>query len=382
MYKKNIVKEIPISLYIHIPWCIRRCPYCDFNIFIFKRKKKYINKYIKNLHNDLKQDIKLINNRKICSIFIGGGTPTLLNHKEIFILLKKIKKIIKFSKNIEITIEMDPKTLIKNEIKIYYKLGINRISLGIQTFNNKKLFFLKRMYNSNQAIKTIKICKKNKKIKINIDIIHSLPKQTLYEALVDIKKTVKLNPNHISWYKLNIEKNTYFYKKKIKNTKENIFLNILKFGNIILKKHGFKQYEISSYSKKKCISKHNLNYWNYGDYLGIGCGSHSKITKKNGSIIRIIKQKNIKKYNLKKYIYKIKILKKKEIILEFFMNNFRLFKPIFKSDFFKYTNIHSKEINKKIKIAINNGYIKENKKTWETTKKGKNFLNDLLEIFI
>ncbi|WP_343184013.1 radical SAM family heme chaperone HemW [Buchnera aphidicola (Ceratovacuna keduensis)] len=376
-------KDIYLSLYIHIPWCIRRCPYCNFNISTFniKKKKKYIKKYIKSMCIDLKKDIKLTKKRKIHTIFIGGGTPTIFTYKEIYTMLKKIKKIVKFSKNIEITIEMDPKTIKNKNIKFYEKIGINRISIGIQTFNNKKLRFLKRMYKCNEAIKIIKKCKKNKNTKINLDIMHSLPNQSLYEALVDIKIACKLNSNHISWYKLEIEKNTIFYKKKIKNTIEKIYLKILKYGRIILKKNKYKQYEISSYSKNNDESKHNLNYWNFGDYIGIGCGAHGKITIKNGEIIRTIKEKNIKKYNSKKHLYKIKIIKKKEKILEFFMNKFRLYKPFLIKDFFKYTKIKIKKIYKKIYKAKKNGYIKIKNKKIETTKKGKNFLEDLLEIF-
>ncbi|WP_343189715.1 radical SAM family heme chaperone HemW [Buchnera aphidicola (Pseudoregma panicola)] len=377
-------KKIYLSLYIHIPWCIRRCPYCNFNISIFnvKKKKKYIKKYIKNMCKDLKKDTKLIRKRKIHTIFIGGGTPTILTHKEIYIILKKIKQIVKFSKNIEITIEMDPKTVKNKNIVFYEKIGINRISIGIQTFNNKKLKLLKRMYKCKEAIKIVKKCKKNKNTKINLDIIHSLPNQSLYEALVDIKIACKLNPNHISWYKLEIEKNTIFYKRKIKNTVEKIYFKILKYGKIILENNGYKQYEISSYSKKNNKSKHNLNYWNFGDYIGIGCGAHGKITMKNGKIIRTIKEKNIKKYNSKKYLYKIIVVNEKEKILEFFMNKFRLYKKFSIKDFYKYTKIKINKIYKKIYKAEKQGYIKIIKKKIETTKKGKNFLENLLEIFV
>ncbi|BGI51601.1 MAG: radical SAM family heme chaperone HemW [Buchnera aphidicola (Ceratovacuna japonica)] len=377
-------KNIYLSLYIHIPWCIRRCPYCNFNISTFniRRKKKYIKKYINNMCRDLKKDKRLVKRKKIHTIFIGGGTPTIFTYKEIYIMLKKIKKIFQFSKKIEITIEMDPKTVETKNIKFYNKIGINRISIGIQTFNNKKLKLLRRMYKCNQAIDIIKKCKKNNNAKINLDIMHSLPNQSLYEALVDIKISCNMNPHHISWYKLEIEKNTVFHKKKIKNTIERIYLKILKYGKIILKKNGYKQYEISSYSKNNNESKHNLNYWNFGDYIGIGCGSHGKITTKNGNVIRTIKEKNIKKYNLKNYLYKIKVINEKEKILEFFMNKFRLYKPILINDLFKYTRIKIKKIYKKINKAKKKGYIVINKKKIETTKMGKNFLDNLLEIFV
>ncbi|WP_343189922.1 radical SAM family heme chaperone HemW [Buchnera aphidicola (Astegopteryx bambusae)] len=374
-------KNINLSLYIHIPWCLRRCPFCNFNIEIFKTKKKIVDKYIKNICNDLRQDVKLIKKRKIYSIFIGGGTPTLLTYKEIYLMLRKISNIVKFNKKIEITIEMDPKTAKNENIKFYKKIGINRISIGVQTFENKKLKFLRRMYDNKEVIKLIKYCKKDKNIKINIDIMHSLPNQTLYKALVDIKIAYKLNVDHISWYKLNIEKNTVFYKKKIKNCNEKISLKIFKYGNIILKKMGYKQYEISSYSKKMCKSKHNLNYWNFGDYIGIGCGAHGKITIKNNTIIRTIKQNNIKKYNSKNYLYKIKIIRKKEKILEFFMNKFRLFKKTLITDFSNTTGICKNKILKKIYMAEKEGYIKIKKNALKTTKKGIAFLDNLLEIF-
>ncbi|WP_343189061.1 radical SAM family heme chaperone HemW [Buchnera aphidicola (Chaitoregma tattakana)] len=375
-------KKINLSLYIHIPWCLRKCPYCNFNVKVFNKKHKNNSiKYMQSIQIDLKNDIKLINKRKICSIFIGGGTPTLLSNKEIEKMLKNIKKKIKFKKDIEITIEIDPSTIKTQNIEFYKKIGINRISLGIQSFSNYQLMFLKRMYKYKKAIKIINYCNKIKEIKTNIDIIHSLPKQSLYYALTDIKIATKSNPDHISWYKLNIEKNTSFYKNKIKNPNKKISLKILKYGNMILKKKGYKQYEISSYHKRSSKSVHNLNYWNFGDYLGIGCGAHGKITQKNGTIIRTIKEKNIEKYISKKYIYKINAIKKKDKIIEFFINKLRLYQPILIKDFLKLTTINPSEIYKNIKSAEKEGYIQITKKKWIPTKKGKNFLEDLLLIF-
>ncbi|WP_343190285.1 radical SAM family heme chaperone HemW [Buchnera aphidicola (Mollitrichosiphum nigrofasciatum)] len=375
MYKKP-----NLSLYIHIPWCVKKCFYCDFHSITNNRNLE--KKYIKSLIQDFKNDIKLINNRTINTIFIGGGTPNILSNNSLSILLKKIKKKIKIKKKTEITIETNPKNITIKQIKKFQKLGINRISIGIQTFNNNLLKKIGRDHNSNNIIEFVKKIQNIKKKNINFDIIYGLPKQTLKQALSDIKQAIKLKPKHISWYQLNIEKNTFFYKKKIQLPNENIIMKITQKGEKILKKNGYKQYEISSYTKRNYECKHNLNYWNFGDYLGIGSGAHSKITKNNGDIYRFEKNKNIINYINGEFIIKKKKISKKKKIFEYFMNKFRLLKPIKYKKFTEQTNIKFKKIKKKIKKLISKKYIKNNGIYCKTTKKGRLFLNSILTILL
>ncbi|WP_226799084.1 radical SAM family heme chaperone HemW [Candidatus Annandia pinicola] len=375
------MKNIPLSLYVHIPWCKKKCFYCDFHAHLIdENSKKYISKYITHLINDLKNDIKLINNRKINTIYIGGGTPSLLSIDNIKFLINNIKYYIKYSKNIEITIEVNPDDIYNININEYKKIGINRISIGVQSFNKKHLSNLGRIHNIKNTINIIKLIKKNKFENFNIDLIYGLPNQNIKESQYDLNKIIKFKVPHISWYQLTIEPNTLFYYIKPKLPNHNIIWNMFKNGHNKLLKSGYKQYEISSYSKNK-LCKHNINYWNFGDYLGIGCGSHGKITQNNGNIIRTIKNKNVKRFLSGDYLNKKNKIKKKEIPIEFFINRFRLFIPISRNIFEYYTGIKEKIIRKKIDNAIKLGFITEDKYNWYITNKGKLLSNYLLENF-
>ncbi|WP_343152688.1 radical SAM family heme chaperone HemW [Buchnera aphidicola] len=375
------MKKLPfISLYIHIPWCIKKCPYCDFHSF--KRKKTILpeKKYIHHLLKDLKKNAALINHRKINTIFIGGGTPSLFSGKSINFLIKEIKKIVNVIKNAEITIEANPTTFESEKFLEYKNSGINRLSIGIQSFKKNSLTYLNRNYSIKNIENSIEIAKLANFDHINFDLMHSLPNQTLTMALFDLKKAISLNPSHISWYQLMIEPNTNFFHIKHNFPSENTINKIFEKGEEILISSGYKKYEISSYFKKSpCL--HNLNYWEFGDYLGIGCGAHSKITQPDGKIIRIYKQKKILDFMNGLYIYKIKKLSKKDIILEYFMNILRLVKPINQKEFYKKTGLSKKNISLFIKKAIKKKYLLNNPNYWITTKKGKDFLNDLLEEF-
>ncbi|QCI27357.1 radical SAM family heme chaperone HemW [Buchnera aphidicola] len=373
----------PLSLYIHIPWCLKKCPYCDFNAYTLKNHDSQIN-YIQHLIQDLKNDVSIIKKRTIKTIFIGGGTPSILNNYLIKYLIQKIKTIVSIKKNTEITIEVNPENITIEKILKYQESGINRISFGIQTFNNKLLKLIGRNHTSKKIIILLNEIKKNIKINFNIDLIYGLPEQTLKNCLSDLEQAILINPNHISWYQLNIEKNTVFYYQKPNLPKDSIIWNMYNQGNSLLLQSQYQRYEISSYCKHNQFCFHNLNYWKFGDYIGIGCGSHSKITQKNGKIIRIIKKKRIYDYC---NIRKIYIEKKYQIInqdkpFEYFMNIFRLFQPIQKKYFYLYTNLKIKYIKKNIKKAILKGYILKNNKYWKISKKGKNYLNNLLELFI
>ncbi|WP_367670636.1 radical SAM family heme chaperone HemW [Sodalis-like secondary symbiont of Drepanosiphum platanoidis] len=375
------IKKIPLSLYIHIPWCVTKCNYCDFHSYKIKKNDLY-DEYCKHILNDLLKDIQLIENRKINSIFIGGGTPSILNPNLIKNLLFKINKLISFKNNIEITIEINPNNFNKEKLIIYKNSGINRISIGVQSFENKKLKLIGRDHKKNNIIDTIKIINNNKIKNFNIDIMYGLPQQTVNQAINDIKKAISLKPSHISWYQLTIEPKTLFYSNPPILPNDTILYNIYEIGNKLLNKSGYIQYEISSYANKNFKCKHNLNYWKFGDYIGIGCGAHGKITKKNGIILRTLKVRHPKKYMLGKYLDKCETVLKKDIPLEYFMNRFRLNEYVLKSDFFYYTQLNLKYIRKMINKAIYMKFIKETSKYFILKKKGKLFLNSLLQIFI
>ncbi|QCI17348.1 radical SAM family heme chaperone HemW [Buchnera aphidicola (Aphis helianthi)] len=375
-----MIKLPPISLYVHIPWCIKKCGYCDFYSYVSKKNIPEL-EYVKNLLKDLEKDLKLIHKRKISSVFIGGGTPSLLNSESIKNLIKGIKKRTKLSKFSEITIESNPKLIEYKRFRNYKKSGINRFSLGVQTFNSRLLKVIERTYDRKEAIRAIKEIKKINN-NFNLDIMYGLPGQSLKNVLSDLKYAVKYNPTHISWYQLTIEPNTSFYVKNLNLPHENIIFKMFNQGEKFLKKSGYIKYEISSYMKLNYTCQHNLNYWNFGDYIGIGCGAHGKITKTNGEIIRTIKNKNINDFINGKYIDIKKLILDQDKPFEYFMNAFRLYKPIYKKHFQERTNISINDIKKNIKKALQKKYIIEKSDSWETTTKGKMFLNSLLKIFL
>ncbi|QJC34169.1 radical SAM family heme chaperone HemW [Enterobacteriaceae endosymbiont of Donacia cinerea] len=374
------------SLYIHIPWCLKKCPYCDFYSTIFIKNNKQIQEqYIKNLLLDLKKTLFFIKKKiYIKSIFLGGGTPSLLDEKLIFFLLHEIKKKIYVLKSAEITIEINPSSISEKKIKSYLNSGINRFSIGIQSFNDKSLKILGRIHNSKEAINAINILIKQKISNFNLDIIYGIPGQTLQDSYNDLYKAISFKPNHISWYQLTIEKNTIFEKFKPKNwLNDDLLWKIFLQGKKILFKNKYLQYEISSFVKnKKFICQHNLNYWYFGNYIGIGCNSHSKITLLNNKIIRIIKNNNIQQYINGNFFNSIKIISHKDIIFEFFLNRFRLYKKIHKKEFQKVTGIKVIKIIPLIQKALKIGYLKKINDYWIITNQGYLYLNDLLEIFI
>lgn len=375
-----MLKLPPISLYIHIPWCLKKCGYCDFYSYVSQDTIPE-EKYIEHVLKDFEKDVLMINNRTIHTIFIGGGTPSLLKINSIKKLLSGIKQIHRISNNIEISLEANPKISEYHRFMHYNYFGVNRLSLGIQTFNSSLLKNIERTYNNTEAINAIIEAKKYY-INFNIDLMYGLPNQSIEHVLSDLKLAITYNPSHISWYQLTIEPNTIFYRKNIHLPKEELIYHMLLEGEKLLKQSGYKQYEISSFAKSNYECKHNLNYWNFGDYIGIGCSAHGKITQKNGDIIRTIKNKNINHFLSGDYLHSQYIVSQKEKVIEYFMNIFRLYQPVSKKRFRKIININEKTIAEKITIAEKEGFMIDYPNYWTITKKGKRFLNTLLEIFL
>ncbi|VFP78366.1 Oxygen-independent coproporphyrinogen-III oxidase-like protein YggW [Buchnera aphidicola (Cinara cuneomaculata)] len=382
MYNTKLDILPPICLYIHIPWCIKKCPYCDFHSYKYSYKISE-KTYIKHLLQDLNNDIKIISNRSIKSIFIGGGTPSLLKSSTFSYLLMEIKKIIYIPEKIEISIEISPDINQITKLVEYYYAGINRFSIGVQTLNDILLKKIERKYNKKKVIQLINSISHITDKNLNIDLIYGLPQQTIQNALEDLYQIIILKPEHISWYQLNIEPNTKFYTQNIHLPSLQTIKIMHEEGKKLLKNYGYIQYEISSYSKKKKYQcKHNLNYWNFGDYIGIGCGAHGKITQRNKQIIRTIKTKHDHIYTQKKYIQKKYIVSKKDIPFEFFLNKFRLLKPVYYKDFENQTYLNKDKIAKKIIIAIKKRYLIKNTDSWSVTDYGRKKLNSLLSIFL
>ena len=377
----------PLSLYVHIPWCVQKCPYCDFNSHALKAEipeLDYIDALIEDLDTDLAAYRLAEDSRSLHSIFIGGGTPSLISPEEIGRLLKAIEARIPFCENIEITMEANPGTVEAGRFNAYREVGVNRISIGIQSFQDEKLKRLGRIHGSDEATRAANLATEAGLNSFNIDLMHGLPDQSIDDALSDLKQAIALNPPHLSWYQLTIEPNTLFYSKPPTLPDDDDLWDIFEQGHQLLTEAGYVQYEISGYSKPGLQCRHNLNYWRFGDYLGIGCGAHGKISFADGTITRTVKVKHPRGYlnPQKPYLDQETQVEDSERPFEFFMNRFRLLESCPKQDFVERTGLPLDAIQSSIDWALGKNYLTDNGSEWQITEQGKLFLNDLLAAFV
>ncbi|HHG3342290.1 TPA: radical SAM family heme chaperone HemW [Vibrio parahaemolyticus] len=380
-----------LSLYVHIPWCVQKCPYCDFNSHALKAEipeEEYISALLEDLDTDI--DKYRLNDapRPLHSIFIGGGTPSLISAEGIERLLKGIEARIPFKPNIEITMEANPGTIEAERFVGYRKAGVTRISIGVQSFEQEKLERLGRIHGQDEAVNAAKLAHQIGLNSFNLDLMHGLPDQSIEQALADLDKAIELAPPHLSWYQLTIEPNTMFYYKPPTLPDDDDLWDIFEQGHEKLAAVGYVQYEISGYSKPGYQCQHNLNYWRFGDYLGIGCGSHGKLSFADGRIIRTTKVKHPRGYlaayqnMVKPYLHTEQLVADEDRPFEFFMNRFRLMEACPKQDYVDTTGLPLSTIQDTIDWALEMGYLSETETHWQITEKGKLFLNDLLEAFM
>jgi len=375
--------NLPLSLYIHIPWCIKKCPYCDFNSHALKDELPE-KQYIQQLIRDLETQLEFVQNRPIHSIFIGGGTPSLFSPAAYAHLLAELKKYLTINDDTEITLEANPGTTEADRFSGYFDAGINRLSIGVQSFQDNQLKILGRIHESDQAKKAVTQAQQAGFKRINIDLMFGLPNQTIDDALFDLQSAMDLSTSHLSWYQLTLEPNTYFHRFPPVLPSDDARFEIQQAGIAFLNQHGFKQYEISAYSKSDPC-RHNLNYWKFGDYLGIGAGAHAKLTDlKTMGITRRHSVKNPKQY-LSSNAENIGVTKKvlhDDLPLEFMMNTLRLYQPIEIGLFKARTGLPFSIVEKQIKKAISEGLMKMDARYFHVTNKGHLFLNEVLEIFL
>jgi len=374
----------PLSLYIHIPWCVQKCPYCDFNSHALKNEIPH-QAYVDALLSDLTNDLGLVQGRPLQSIFIGGGTPSLLDPSQMKRLLDGVKELIDCAADIEVTMEANPGTVESGRFALFQAAGINRISIGVQSFQPDKLTILGRIHDCDEAINAAKQASQLGLRSFNIDLMHSLPKQNVNDALGDLRQAIKLAPPHLSWYQLTIEPNTQFHSKPPTIPDDEILADIYDAGREVLAQAGYVQYEISAFAKPHKQCWHNLNYWRFGDYLGIGCGAHSKITQlSSNSIERASKIKHPKGYLScdNQFVFEHWTAQSDDLALEFFMNRFRLVEPCPRRDFENYTGLSEDSIREPIELALNKGLLTQTASHWHVTPLGQRFLNELLNLFM
>ncbi|MDD3265639.1 MAG: radical SAM family heme chaperone HemW [Burkholderiales bacterium] len=381
----NLTQLPPLSLYIHIPWCVKKCPYCDFNSHATKNNEIPEEQYIDALIRDAESTLPLIWGRQIQTIFIGGGTPSLFSGKAIDRLITNLRMLYNLSPYTEITMEANPGTVEQQYIAEYRDAGVNRISLGVQSFNDVQLKNLGRIHNSHEtdlAIKKVKDCFDN----FNLDIIYGLPNQSIEDAVYDIQRAIDYQPTHISAYNLTIEPNTEFAKRTPKGIPDDDICFQMQDEIIeTLENNGYERYETSAYCKKGFNARHNLNYWEFGDYLGIGAGAHGKISF-HDRIIRQMRHKHPAKYMESiltgQHIQTSNEIATKDLPFEFMMNALRLTGGFKTTLFTETTGQAFSQIIPQLLQAQQTGYILLDGNSVIPTTKGKDFLNNLLETFL
>ena len=374
----------PLSLYIHFPWCVKKCPYCDFNSHALKMDlpEEY---YIKQLITDLENDLIYLHQRPIESIFLGGGTPSLFSAPAIANLISQLRSRLDIKSSTEITLEANPGTVEQNRFHGFLQAGINRLSLGIQSLSDVQLKNLGRIHDSQTAKHAVHAAYAAGFKNINLDLMFGLPQQTLTQALADLKDLLAFKPAHLSWYQLTLEPNTLFYKYPPNLPKDDNIAAMQEKGITLLQQHGYQQYEISAFAKPSLECQHNLNYWRYGDYLGIGAGAHSKLTdREQNRIIRLIKHKHPQQYISadNDFIQKREFVKLTERGFEFMLNALRLYQPIAWQDFTERTGLSPDVIKPTLKKAAAKNLLTFDDQQMSTTTTGKRFLNELLELFL
>ena len=375
----------PLSLYIHFPWCVKKCPYCDFNSHSIEVNPIEETKYLDALCKDLEESLPLVWGRRIHSIFIGGGTPSLLSAEGLDRLLADVRARIGMDNDIEITLEANPSSVEAEKFASYAKSGINRISLGIQSFNERHLKDLGRVHNKADAIHAIHIAKQFFQ-HINLDLMYGLPMQSLEETIADIDTALSFNTDHLSLYQLTLEPNTLFAKLPPPLPDEDLIANM---QNSLLQKiedAGLNRYEVSAYSKKGGSCFHNINYWTFGDYLGIGAGAHGKISFPD-KILRTVKERHPATYmqsvwSPNKAVIEQRSVAQDELAFEFMLGALRLKDGVPMSIFEQRTGLSQIDVQSELELAMSKGLLDTNLLQLKATPLGLQFLNDLQELFL
>ena len=384
----NFTTPIPLSLYIHLPWCVRKCPYCDFNSHEAKQsipEEIYVNALLK----DLDEQLPRIWGRSLVSIFFGGGTPSLFSPQSIEKILQGVYSRLRYGPDIEITLEANPGTVDESRFRGFRQAGINRLSIGIQSLQDEKLQALGRIHNREYAIRAIESAINAGFNNFNLDLMHGLPNQSVEDALSDLKSAMAFQPPHLSWYQLTLEPNTLFHHQPPSLPQEDVLFEIQEQGKQFIAASGLKQYEVSAYSMPHQECKHNKNYWEFGDYLGIGAGAHSKLTDYEKQIItRHSQVKHPKDYldPSKSFIATSQILSVDDCKFEFMLNALRLTDGIPVALFIERTGLPINTLEPILSKAVNKGLLHTvdiaEKALIHPTLLGQRFLNELVGMFL
>ncbi|WP_417516020.1 radical SAM family heme chaperone HemW [Marinobacter sp.] len=371
----------PLSLYIHVPWCVRKCPYCDFNSHAIQSDLPE-SAYLTALLEDLDQDLAFSSGRAIETVFIGGGTPSLMSGDFYRKLFKGLSERLTFAEDAEITLEANPGTLEEGRFEAFREAGINRLSIGVQSFNPVHLKALGRIHDSAAAHRAIDTARKAGFDNFNLDLMHGLPDQTPEEALEDLRSAMSHEPPHLSWYQLTLEPNTEFYSRPPDLPDDDLLWEIAERGGEYLRQQGFTDYEVSAWCRDGKASRHNLNYWSFGDYMALGAGGHGKISLPDGTIRRYWKTRQPDAYlnRIGSRTAGSEKIDVEELPLEFLMNALRLRKGVDESLFFERTGLPVTSVGVQLQKLREDKLLFSDR--LQATALGQRYLNSLLERFL
>ncbi|HXD83359.1 MAG TPA: radical SAM family heme chaperone HemW [Rudaea sp.] len=374
-----------LSLYIHIPWCVKKCPYCDFNSHNAPQSIPQ-SEYVAALLADLDQDLPLAHGRTLQSIFFGGGTPSLFSPDRIAQILDGVAARLAFAPDIEVTLETNPGTVEHGPFAGYRNAGVNRISFGVQSFDDDALKRIGRIHDASQAERAVKSAQDAGIENLNLDLMYALPQQTLAGALDDVEKAILLQTPHLSHYQLTLEPNTQFAANPPPLPDDDSAWDMQEACQVRLAEAGLAQYEVSAYARLGRECRHNLNYWNFGDYLGIGAGAHGKATYADGSVRRRWKVRAPRGYlehvATPRRIGGDDVIAPEQLPFEFMLNALRLNGGFAPDDFVARTGLPMSAIDAKLQNAFDRDWLERDVDRVRATELGQRFLNDVIASFL
>jgi putative oxygen-independent coproporphyrinogen III oxidase len=375
----------PLSLYVHLPWCVRKCPYCDFNSHEATGELPE-NAYVDALLADLAQDLPRVAGRELVSIFFGGGTPSLFSPDAIGRILRELRARIACTADIEITLEANPGTVEQSRFEGFHAAGVNRLSIGIQSFNDRHLKALGRIHGADEARRAVTAVRAAGFDNFNLDLMYALPQQSAAEALSDLEQAIALQPTHLSYYQLTLEPNTLFYQRPPPLPDDETAWTMHVQGESVLAEAGYAQYEVSAYARPGRQCRHNRNYWEFGDYLGIGAGAHGKLTDPGGQIWRTAKQRHPRAYldsaGTPSGLQRNEVVPLGDLPLEYLMNALRLNDGFALSDYQQRAGLGKGSLRPGLDAALQRGLLQLAQDRIRATPLGRRHLDGVLTLFV
>jgi putative oxygen-independent coproporphyrinogen III oxidase len=377
------IAEIPLALYVHLPWCVRKCPYCDFNSYE-RAGELPEDRYVEALLADLRHDVSLTDDRVITSIFIGGGTPSLFSGSALTTLLDGFRSTVTLIADAEITLEANPGAIDESHFVAYRTAGVNRLSIGVQSMRDPQLKKLGRVHGVADVLRAVEIARAAGFENMNLDLMHGLPGDRKGDSLRDLERLLALSPAHVSWYQLTLEPGTAFGRAPPPLPPHDRIAAEFELGCAILDDAGYRRYEVSAFARPGRESRHNLNYWTFGDYLGIGAGAHGKLTLPAGI------QRRVKRRHPTAYVKEagtaaavtIEASEGPRLVTEFALNALRLQRGFSRTLFAARTGLSASALDSGIATGRTRGWLIENGDHLQPTPLGYRFLNDLQLAFV